>query len=335
MSSSRTRRCTAAALVAVLVLASCGSSDALKGKVVKDGLGCSPSQVDRGKAAPTVTKVAEAPKKVVKKDLTKGKGCPADSVSYLTLDLVGATATDAKVFTDTWKSGRPVTAKLGTGQLLPALDTALEGLKVGGQRQITLPADSAYGKDGNAAQGIGPDQALIFVVELVAVSDTPLFCAEATSIPKGKSAGKPTTVAMPVEAPTKLITEDLKTGTGEVVGKNRYATVEYLGVSCITGNQFASSWDDGEPITAALGTAPASDSAFSVIPGWSEGLATARVGSVRQLEIPFSLAYGTAGKPPTIAASEPLVFIIQVLKVSDKPPATSTTTSAPTTTTGG
>ncbi|CAN5436693.1 hypothetical protein BH10ACT1_BH10ACT1_36280 [soil metagenome] len=323
MSYRRTWRLTAAAVVGLLLLAGCGSSDGLEGTVVKDGLGCSPSEVDRGTTAPTITKVATAPKAPEKKDIEKGKGCTADSTSFLTLDLVGATALDGKVFTDTWKDGRPVTAKLGTGQLLPALDDALAGIKVGGTRQITLPAAAAYGKDGNAAQGIAADQPLIFVIELVAVSDSPLYCAAATSIPAGKVPGKPTTVEMPIEAPTELKTNDIKVGTGDEAKKGNYATVNYLGVACSTGQQFDSSWDNGEPFPITLGE--------GTIPGFYEGIYGMKVGGLRLIEIPFAEAYGSAGQG-TIGPNEPLVFVIQLEALAKTPPTTTTVAPAVTTT---
>ncbi|MCU1496761.1 MAG: peptidylprolyl isomerase [Acidimicrobiales bacterium] len=326
----RNSRLGAVAVALALVLMACGTSDPLDGTVVKDGLGCSPSETERSKTAPTIAKVAKAPTKVGQKDLEKGKGCPTDTVNFLTLDLIGATATDGKVFTDTWKDGRPVTAKLGTGQLLPALDTALGGLKVGGRRQITLPAADAYGKDGNDAQGIGPDQALTFVVELVAVTDTPLYCNAGAPIAKGKAEGKPTKVEMPVKPPAKLKTTDLKVGTGDAAEKGNYATVHYLGVACSTGMQFDSSWDNGEsfPVTLGEGT----------IPGFYEGIYGMKVGGVRQIDIPADQAYGAAGQG-SIAPNEPLVFIIELKALADTPPTTttvapeSTTTVAPAATT--
>jgi len=323
MSFRRTWRFSAAAVVGVLVLAGCGSSDGLKGTVVKDGLSCTPTEVARSSTAPTIEKVAKAPAKVTTKDLAKGKGCGTAEGTYLTLDVVGATATDGKVFTDTWKSGRPITAKLGAGQLLPALETGLEGIKVGGTKQITLPADSAYGKDGNAAQGIGANQALVFVVRFDAVSDSPLYCAAANGIPAGKTAGKPTTVDMPLKAPDKLATKDLKVGTGDAAKKGNYATVEYLGVACSTGQQFDSSWDSGEAFPVTLGS--------GTIPGFYEGIYGMKVGGIRQIDIPYADAYGATGQG-SIGANEPLVFIIELKALAKTPPST-TTAAAPATST--
>jgi peptidylprolyl isomerase len=321
MSFSTSWRLAAAALASVVVLAGCGSSDGLGGKVVKDGLGCT-VEVDLGTDAPEVTKVAEVPKKVVKKDLAskdvpKGtKGCAADGENYLTLGLVGATAKDGKVFTDTYADKRPVTAKLGTGQLLPGLETGLEGLKVGGRRLITIPADQAYGKDGNPAQKIGADEPLVFAVDLVAVTPAVLYCNAATNIPPGKAgAGKPTEVKMPVEPPTKLKKTDLTEGKGTAAKKGNYVTVQYLGISCSSGQQFDSSWDEGKPFPVTLGE--------GTIPGFGAGIEGMKVGGRRQVDIPSALAYGAAGRGD-IAPNDPLTFIIEVTAIEEKPPATTT-----------
>lgn len=327
------------ALVLALLLAACGSDDELGGKVVKDGLGCTVTQVDRKTSdVPTVEAGTKVGKKTTTTDLVKAesKACASDSSVYVTLDLVGATAKDAKVFSDTWKDERPVTARLGQGQLIAGLETGLKGMKVGGRRQIAIPSAEAYGKDGNAAQGIGKNEDLVFVVDLVAVTESPLFCNAASNIPKGTKPGKPTEVKMPLEAPVDEVTTTvLEEGDGPKATKKSYLTVEYLGVSCASGQQFDSSWDNDDPITIAMADATPTDTAFSVIPGWTEGLLGQKQGSTVQLEIPYEDAYGAAGKPPAIGTSDPLVFIVQIVKVSDKAPPspTTTTTAAPEATT--
>jgi peptidylprolyl isomerase len=316
-SPSSARRFAAAVAAAAIVLSGCGSSEpTLEGTVVQDGLGCKVTQVERKDDVPTVAKVGETPKKLVKKDLTKGTGCKADAEGYLALDLVGATITDGKVFTSTWADERPITAKLGQGQLIEGLEQGLSGMKVGGRRQISVPAAQAYGAEGNAEQKIGKDQALVFVVDLIAVTDTPLYCNKAQPIKKGESADKPKTVDMPVDAPVKIGKEDLKVGTGKAAATGNYATINYLGVACSNGMEFDSSWDRGEtfPFTMGEGT----------IPGFPKGIEGMKVGGLRQISIPADLAYGAQGNPPSIGANDPLVFIIELVALADKPPPSTT-----------
>ena len=325
------RALVAGSLALTLLLAACGSSDELGGKVVEDGLGCTISEVEpTGEApeVPTDVKVAKATKSTTVTKADKD-ACEAGTDQYLTVDLIGATADDGTVFTDTYADGQPLTLKLGQQQLIAGLETGLTGMKVGEQRQIVIPAAEAYGADGSPAQGIGADEDLVFVVELISLTDSPTYCNEATNIAEGTREGKPTTVEMPAKAPVdKVTTTVLEEGDGPEATAKSYLTVDYLGISCASGQQFDSSWDREDPITIAMAEATPTDTAFSVIPGWTEGLEGQKQGSTVQIDIPFEDGYGTAGRPPSIGTSDPLVFIVKILEVSDEAPPTPTTTTA-------
>ncbi len=328
------RPVVAGALALALVLAACGTEDELGGKVVEDGQGCQLSEVDRSTEAPTIEAGAEVGETTTYDTVTDADedACAVEADQYLTLDVVGATAADGKVFTDTFGDGQPITVRLGQQQVIAGLESGLAGIKVGERRQIVIPAAEAYGADGNPAQGIGPDQDLVFTVDLVSVTDTPVYCNPATSIPEGTREGKPTEIAMPAQPPTDEVeTTVLEEGDGPEATTKSYVTVEYVGVSCGTGQQFDSSWDREEPITAALADAEPTATAFSVIPGWSEGLVGQKQGSLVQIDIPFEQAYGAAGSPPAIGPSDPLTFVVRIVEVSDEAPpdpTASTTTVA-------
>jgi peptidylprolyl isomerase len=105
-------------------------------------------------------------------------------------------------------------------------------------------------------------------------------------------------------APTELVHEDLKEGTGAPVAATSTLTVNYIGVSCSTGKIFDSSYSRGQPATFALS---------SVIKGWQDGLPGMKVGGQRLLGIPAAQAYGSQGRPPTIAPDEALWFVVEVL----------------------
>ena len=57
---------------------------------------------------------------------------------------------------------------MGSGQVIQGWDQGLLGMKVGGRRRLEIPSELAYGKRG-APGAIGPDEALIFVVDLLDV----------------------------------------------------------------------------------------------------------------------------------------------------------------------
>jgi len=104
-------------------------------------------------------------------------------------------------------------------------------------------------------------------------------------------------------APTKLVTKDLKPGTGAVVTAGQTLSVDYIGVACSTGKIFDSSYKTGKPASFPLS---------GVIPGWQQGIPGMKVGGERLLGIPSSLAYGTAGQGADIGPNEALWFVVTV-----------------------
>lgn len=53
-----------------------------------------------------------------------------------------------------------------------------------------------------------------------------------------------------------------------------------------------------------------------MIAGWDQGVEGMKVGGRRELVIPPSLAYGSAGAPPAIAPNETLVFVVDLVEVN-------------------
>jgi peptidylprolyl isomerase len=108
--------------------------------------------------------------------------------------------------------------------------------------------------------------------------------------------------------PRHLEKEDIVRGKGAPARRGDSVTVQYVGVSFSTGEQFDASWDRGQPYAFRLGLG-------DVIPGWDRGVAGMREGGRRRLVIPPELAYGAQGSPPPIAPNETLIFVIDLLKV--------------------
>ena len=114
---------------------------------------------------------------------------------------------------------------------------------------------------------------------------------------------------VPGPPPTKLVTQDLKVGTGPVVPKNAKVSMNYVGVACSTGKIFDSSYSRNQPYESDLSPTG------SLIAGWQQGIPGMRVGGVRLLSIPSDLAYKAAGYPPKIAPDEPLFFLVAAVKL--------------------
>jgi peptidylprolyl isomerase len=110
--------------------------------------------------------------------------------------------------------------------------------------------------------------------------------------------------------PGSLQVRDVVQGNGKVAESGDTLTMQYVGVSWSTGQEFDSSWGK-QPFKFQLG-------AGMVIPGWDQGLVGMRVGGRRELVIPPNLAYGPQGQPPSIGPNETLIFVVDLKKVRKK-----------------
>ena len=122
---------------------------------------------------------------------------------------------------------------------------------------------------------------------------------------------KPTIPAPTGKPPTKLVVKDIVQGKGRAAKSGDKLSMQYVGVTFSTGQEFDASWDRGSPLPVQLGKG-------MVIKGWDQGLVGIKPGGRRELIIPANLAYGAQGQPPTIGPNEPLVFIVDALSVSGK-----------------
>ena len=102
-------------------------------------------------------------------DLTAGEGEEAVGGRAVEVHYVGVSWATGRQFDASWDRGQTFKFTLGKGQVIPGWDQGVEGMKVGGRRRITIPPALAYGKRG-AGGVIGPDETLVFVVDLVGLS---------------------------------------------------------------------------------------------------------------------------------------------------------------------
>jgi peptidylprolyl isomerase len=118
---------------------------------------------------PTVTVPSgNPPTALEKKDLIVGKGAEATAGKKVTVQYVGVSYSTKKEFDASWDRGQPFAFTLGQGDVIKGWDQGVPGMKVGGRRQLVIPPDLAYGARG-AAPVIGPNETLVFVIDLVSV----------------------------------------------------------------------------------------------------------------------------------------------------------------------
>ena len=101
-------------------------------------------------------------------DEIQGAGKEATPGATVSCHYVGVTYSGGEEFDASWNRGEPLDFTVGVGQVIQGWDQGLLGMKVGGRRRLEIPSEMAYGKRGAGAQ-IGPDEALIFVVDLLDV----------------------------------------------------------------------------------------------------------------------------------------------------------------------
>jgi peptidylprolyl isomerase len=122
-----------------------------------------------GKKKPKVTVPSgPPPKSLQKKDLVVGTGPEAKGGDEVTVQYVGVGYKSKKQFDASWDRGEPFPFTLGAGQVIPGWEYGIPGMKVGGRRELTIPAELAYGAAGSPPS-IGPNETLIFVIDLLGV----------------------------------------------------------------------------------------------------------------------------------------------------------------------
>jgi len=107
-----------------------------------------------------------APKTLEIKDLIKGTGAEAKAGQSVTVNYVGVLYNGGKEFDASWKRNEPFSFSLGKGQVIAGWDQGVAGMKVGGRRELIIPAALGYGAKGSPP-AIPPNAPLVFVVDLL------------------------------------------------------------------------------------------------------------------------------------------------------------------------
>ncbi|MFV0462896.1 MAG: FKBP-type peptidyl-prolyl cis-trans isomerase [Nostocoides sp.] len=303
--------------VAAMTLASCSSTD--------DPSSSSPSSADLSaitvsggdKDTAPVVKIAHQPLSVSKTEVKalkpgKGKALAANDVASVDIALFNG-STGQKV-NSSYESD-PAALYLGQLDLLPGLKKGLTGQKVGSRILIAVPPADGFGADGNSALKVGPDDTMLFVIDVLSGS---AMLTVATGTPVKPAAGMPTvkagtdkaaTITIPKGAkpPTTLTVKPLIKGKGAKVQAGQTLRVTYTGVL----------WRNGKKFDSSFGRQPGyfefPVGGGRVIKAWDQGLLGQTVGSRLVLVVPPAYGYGAAGNPPDIKGTDTLVFVVDLL----------------------
>ena len=185
LSTTRSRAGLGLAMLAAAVLfAGCGSSGNSSTITIGNENSADNSLAQAGKAAETSTTAktptsgplatepkvtpptGAAPSKLVSKDLITGTGAEAKVGQTVTVNYVGILFNGGKEFDASWKRNEPFSFPLGKGQVIAGWDQGVLGMKVGGRRELVIPAALAYGAKGSPP-AIPPNAPLVFVIDLL------------------------------------------------------------------------------------------------------------------------------------------------------------------------
>ncbi len=103
---------------------------------------------------------------IVIQDILHGSGASVKMGRKVSINYIGTFPETGKVFDK--NMGKPLTFRVGTGEVIKGLDRGIEGMKINGERVIQIPSDMGYGSKG-AGDKIPPNSKLCFTVHLKSI----------------------------------------------------------------------------------------------------------------------------------------------------------------------
>ncbi|NHA68358.1 FKBP-type peptidyl-prolyl cis-trans isomerase [Phycicoccus flavus] len=247
--------------------------------------------------------------------IDQGDGAEIQQDDLVSLQAVLVNGADGKTLTSTWKQG-PVGLDLGSEGLFASFKSQLPGKTVGSRVVIASTPADAYGDTGNEELGVGKDDPVIFVLDLVGATKV-LDSAQGTDVAPKKGLptvkmndGKPATITVPkgAKAPKNTVVQPLIEGEGAKVKEGQTVRVSYTGALFRNGKVFDSSANRPQQPYFEFPVGQG-----QVIKGWDDSIVGQKVGSRLLLVIPPKDGYGSAGSGDTIKGNDTLVFVVDIL----------------------
>ena len=163
--NSKVKNLAIAAIFAVAItsLSACGGKDKVSEST---SLGLPAVTANAGEAPTITAPTGTAPTTLQTQDIIVGTGTEVVASSTLTVHYTLMTWSNGAIVESSWNGGQPATFPLAG--VIAGWQQGLPGAKVGGRRLLVIPADLGYGPNGSGP--IGPNETLIFVVDIIAVS---------------------------------------------------------------------------------------------------------------------------------------------------------------------
>ena len=312
---SRNARRLVLGLVAPLLLtslAACGDDDGGTDAASGGGLDTVKIEGDVG-TAPKVTWDGRVDvSKVETKTLITGDGPEVRTDDQVLAHLWVGNGFTQEMALDTYEEKKPELITVND-QVGKVFRDAIEGQTVGSRVAVAAPASDAFGEGGNPTLGIGNEDSVVIVVDLVSgVLDGPQgsdkdapdwtpAIVDKDDVPDSFDfTGTP-------EPASRLRIAPLVQGDGATVEKGQTIVVNYFGQVYDGETPFDSSFSRGTPASFQIGVG-------AVVKGWDEALVGRAVGSRVLLSIPPDLGYGEKGnKQAGIKGTDTLYFVVDIL----------------------
>jgi peptidylprolyl isomerase len=155
-------------LALAVALGGCGGGSDSSSDSTASGESTGPSLTDTSKKPEVTVPKGVSPDKFAYKDIVEGSGPVAKSGDKVSVQYVGVGFDSEEEFDSSWSRNEPFPFTLGEGGVIKGWDQGVVGMKVGGRRELVIPASLAYGAAGSPPS-IGPNETLIFVIDLLKI----------------------------------------------------------------------------------------------------------------------------------------------------------------------
>ena len=98
--------------------------------------------------------------------LEEGNGGAVSAGQTITVNYLGQ-SWDGGVFDNSYDRGAPIDFPIGVGMVIAGWDEGLVGRQIGDRVLLSIPGHLAYGPAGIPQAGIGPNETLVFVVDIL------------------------------------------------------------------------------------------------------------------------------------------------------------------------
>lgn len=275
------------------------SSDALHGITISGDLGKEPEVDWNGKLEVDKTETTV---------VDEGDGAEIQDGDQVQAYLwIGNGYNQKKAYSD-YDNGQPETVT-ASQDLSPVFKDAVLGQKIGSRVAVTTTGAEAFGQSGNPQLGIGNQDSVLIIVDLMEPYQPPKpKDVPQSQLPKivekgGTVTGLDFSGVKKPDPKGDLLRSVVKEGNGPTVTPDMTVTANYLGA--VYGAK--------QPFDESYSKKPVDFSLQQVVKGWTYGLSGVKVGSRVLLQIPPDLGYGAQAQS-SIPANSTLYFVVDIIK---------------------